>query len=142
MNADHLAMWVLDASGNPIGSPHTIPLDLAGQAASTRDGRLRAAVSSVLRLATEHRCRSILVENLDFADARKTGRETLGRGRRGKSFRRAVAGIPTRAFRTMLVGMAANHGLWVIAWIPPGHRNGGGATGNNPSNSQHERPPP
>jgi hypothetical protein len=118
VNADHLAMWVLDASGNPIGSPHTIPFDLAGHAASTRDGRLRAAVSSMLRLATEHRCRSILVENLDFADARQTGRETLGRGRRGKSFRRAVAGIPTRAFRTMLVGMAANHGLWVIAVDP------------------------
>ena len=40
-------------------------------------------------------CRSITVEDLDFVDARQVGRETLGRGRRGKRFRRTVAGIPT-----------------------------------------------
>jgi hypothetical protein len=118
LNADHLDTWVLDASGNPVGPPHTIPLDLDGQLASTRDGRLRAAISTLLRLAAERGCRSILVENLDFADARQHGRETLGRGRRAKSFRRIVAGIPTRRFRTLLVGMAANHGLWVIAIDP------------------------
>jgi hypothetical protein len=118
LNAGHLDAWVLDASGNPIGPPHTTPLDLDGLPASTRDGRLRAAITSVLRLATERGCRAILVENLDFADARQTGRETLGRGRRGKSFRRTVAGIPTRAFRILLVGMAANRGLWVIAVDP------------------------
>jgi hypothetical protein len=118
LNAGHLACWVLDASGNPVGPPHTIPLDLNGQAANTRDGRLRAAISSILRLAAESSCRSVLVENLDFADARQRGRETLGRGARGKSFRRIVAGIPTRRFRTLLVGMAANHGLWVIAVDP------------------------
>jgi hypothetical protein len=118
LNADHLAAWVLDASGNPLGKPHVIPLDLDGQPASTRDGRLRAAITAVLRLAANRGCRSILVENLDFADARRTGRETLGRGRRGKAFRRVVAGVPTRAFRALLVGMAANHGLWVIAVDP------------------------
>jgi hypothetical protein len=118
LNAGHLDAWELDASGNPVGAPHTIPLDLDGLPASTRDGRLRAAITSVLRLAAERGCRSILVENLDFADARQTGRETLGRGRRGKSFRRIVAGMPTRAFRDLLVGMAANHGLWVIAVDP------------------------
>jgi hypothetical protein len=25
LNADHLACWVLDTSGNPVGSPHTVP---------------------------------------------------------------------------------------------------------------------
>jgi hypothetical protein len=119
LNADHLDAWVLDASGNPAGPPHTVPLDLDGLPASTRDGRLRAAITAILRLAIEGGCRSILVENLDFADARRRGRETLGRGRRGKSFRRMVAGIPTRRFRDLLVGMAANHGLWVIA-VDPG----------------------
>jgi hypothetical protein len=59
------------------------------------------------------------VENLNFADARHTGRETLGRGRRGKAFRRTISGIPTRAFRDLLVGMTANSGLWVIA-VDPG----------------------
>jgi hypothetical protein len=125
VNADHLDAWVLDASGNPVGPPHTVPLDLNGQSTSTRNGRLRAAISAILRVATECGCRSILVENLDFADARQRGRETLGRGRRGKSFRRIVTGIPTRRFRDLLVGMAANHGLWVIA-VDPGWTSGWG----------------
>jgi hypothetical protein len=86
LNADHLDAWVLDPSGNPAGPPRTIPLDLDGQPASIRDGRLRAAISAILRLATADRCQSIMIENLDFADARRTGRETLGRGRRGKRF--------------------------------------------------------
>jgi hypothetical protein len=119
LNADHLAGWVLDPSGNPVGTPHTIPLDLDGQPASTRDGRLRAAVATVIRLAAAHDCQSITVEDLDFADARQVGREARGRGRRGKRFRRAVAGIPTRRFRDLLVAMAANAALWVIA-VDPG----------------------
>jgi hypothetical protein len=119
LNAGHLAGWVLDPCGNPVDTPHTVPLDLDRQPASTRDGRLRAAVATVIRLAKAAGCCSITVENLDFADARQVGRETLGRGKRGRRFRRAVAGIPTRKFRDLLVGMAANAGLWVIA-VDPG----------------------
>jgi hypothetical protein len=118
LNARHLDAWVLDAGGNPVGPPDTIPLELDGRPASTRDGRLRAATAAVLRLAIANGCQSLVVENLDFADARHSGRETLGRGRRGKRFRRMISGIPTRAFRTLLVGMATNHGLWVIAMDP------------------------
>jgi hypothetical protein len=115
LNADHLDAWVLDTSGNPLGPAHTVPLDLKGQPSSTRDGRLRAAISALLRVATERSCHSILVEDLNFADARQIGRETLGRGRRGKRFRRIVSEMPTSRFRTLLAGMAANHGLWVVA---------------------------
>jgi hypothetical protein len=118
LNAGHLDAWVLDTSGNPVGSPHTIPLDLDGQTVVCRDGRLRAAISAIFRLATDGGCRSILVENLNFADTRHAGRETLGRGRRGKSFRRVIVGMPTSRFRTLLAGMAANHGLWVVAVDP------------------------
>jgi IS605 OrfB family transposase len=118
LNADHLAGWVLDPSGNPIGAPNTIPLDLDGQPASTRDGRLRAAVTEVMRLAKASGCHSVVVENLNFADARRTGRETLGRGKRGRRFRRVVAGMPTRRFRDLLAGMAANAGVSVIAVDP------------------------
>ena len=118
LNADHLAAWVLSPAGNPLGEPHTIPLELDGQPTPTRDGRLRAAVADLLRLATANGCCSITVENLDFADARHTGRETLGRGARGRAFRRIVSGIPTRRFRDLLVGMAANAGLWIIAVDP------------------------
>jgi hypothetical protein len=42
----------------------------------------------------------------------------LGHGRRGKRFRRTIAGIPTRRFRDLLVGMATNAALWVIAVDP------------------------
>ena len=118
LNADHVAAWVLNPAGNPLGPPVTIPLELDGQPASTRDGRLRAAVAELLRLATAHDCRLLTVENLDFADARRTGRETLGRGTRGRHFRRIVSGIPTGQFRDLLVGMAANAGLWIIAADP------------------------
>jgi hypothetical protein len=119
LNAGHLDAWVLDTCGNPVGPPHTIPLELDELPASTRDGRLRATITSLLRLAKESGCRSLLVEDLNFADARQTGRETLGRGRRGKRFRRTVSGIPTRRFRDLLVGMTANDHLWVIA-VDPG----------------------
>jgi hypothetical protein len=118
LNADHVDAWVLDPQGNPVGSPQTIPLELDGLPASTRNGRLRAAITSVLGIATAHGCRSLIVEDLDFADARQTGRETLGYGRRGKRFRRTVAGIPTHRFRTMLAGMTTNHRLWVVAADP------------------------
>jgi hypothetical protein len=119
LNAEHLDCWVLDASGNPVGSPHTIPLHLDALSASTREGRLRAAIAAILRLAQTNGCRSIVIEDLDFADARQTGRETLGRGRRARWFRKTVAGMPTRRFRTFLAGMAANADLWVIA-VDPG----------------------
>ncbi|MBZ9639170.1 hypothetical protein [Streptomyces sp. PSKA30] len=117
LNANHLAAIVLDAHGNPVGEPITIPLDLTGPTA-TRDGRLRAAISDLIALARAHSCAGIAIENLGFADARATGRETMGRGRRGKTFRRTVAGIPTARFRERLRGMAHHAGLVVVAVDP------------------------
>ena len=140
LNAGHLAAWILNPSGNPFGPPVTIRLDLDGQPASTRDGRLRAAVAELLRLANADGCRSLTVENLDFADARQTGRETLGRGRRGKTFRRIVSGIPTRRFRDLLVGMAANAGLWIIAVDPAWTSVWGGRYWQQPLNQSTKRP--
>jgi hypothetical protein len=118
LNANHLDCWVVDPSGNPVGPPHTIPLDLDGLPAATRDGRLRAAVAAIIRLATRHGCLSIVLEDLNFTDARQTGRETLGRGRRGKGLRKTITGMPTRQLRERLVGMAANAGLWIVAIDP------------------------
>lgn len=118
LNADHLAACRLDASGNPVGIPVSIPLELAGLNASTRDGRLRAAITMLLDLARDTGATAIAIENLDFQDARDTGRETMGRGARGKRFRRTVHGIPTGKFRDRLVGMAANRGIYVIAVDP------------------------
>ncbi|HEY6647929.1 MAG TPA: IS200/IS605 family accessory protein TnpB-related protein, partial [Mycobacterium sp.] len=118
LNADHLACCVLDASGNPLGQPNTIEVLTAGLAASRRDGRVRAAVTALLEHAESQQCRAIVIENLDFADARSTGRETLGRGKRGKRLRRTIAGIPTSRFRDRLIAMATRRGIAVIGVDP------------------------
>jgi transposase len=118
LNAGHLACWVVDPAGNPVGQPHTIPLALDGLGTATRDGRLRAAISQLIAFARAHECRVLAIEHLDFGDVRAIGRERLGRGRRGKRVRRRVSGIPTGRFRDRLVQMCANQGLWVLAVNP------------------------
>lgn len=118
LNADHLAACVLDCSGNPVGEPVSIPVTVNGLRASRRDGRVRAAITALLDTAQQHHCPTVVVENLNFSDARATGRETLGRGRRGKTFRRTVAGIPTAKFRDRLTAMATRGGIAVIGVDP------------------------
>ena len=113
---------MVSADGNLLGAPFTVPLDLAGLPAATRDGRVRGAISTLIRTAREHGCRAIAIENLDFTEARAEGRERAGsrpsRGKQGKAFRRAVAGIPTGKFRDRLIQMTANAGLSVIVADP------------------------
>jgi IS605 OrfB family transposase len=122
VNAGHLAVAVVTPDGNMLGVPFTVPLELAGLPAATRDGRLRATVSVLIATAKDHEARTIVIEDLDFAEARAEGRERSGnrpsRGRRGRAFRRAVCGIPTGKFRDRLVQMAHNAGLAVIAVDP------------------------
>jgi hypothetical protein len=118
LNAGQLDCVVLDPSGNPVGHPVTLPLELQDHCWTTRDGRLRAAIIQLIALAKAHGCRLIAVEDLNFGDARAEGRETLGRGRAGRRLRSVVAGIPTRRFRDRLTQMCANQGLWVVAVDP------------------------
>ncbi|HLN16355.1 MAG TPA: hypothetical protein VK277_06310 [Acidimicrobiales bacterium] len=122
LNAGHLAALVLDPCGNPLGRPSSIALELDGLPASQRDGLLRAAISDVLKVALDQGCSAIVIEDLDFADAREAGRENTGRrpsrGRPGRRFRRCVAGIPTARFRARLVQMATNRALSVVAVDP------------------------
>jgi IS605 OrfB family transposase len=122
LNHGHLATWALTPDGNPAGPPVTIPLVLAGLPAPQRDGRLRAAISSLIRLARQRGCRAVVIEDLAFTAAREQGREHSGsrpgRGRPGRGFRRLVAGIPTGKFRDRLTQMAANAGISVIAVDP------------------------
>jgi hypothetical protein len=139
LNAGHLACWKIDPDGNPVGVGVDIPLALDGQPASTRDGRLREAISTLLAVAHRRGCTAIGIEDLDFADARQTGRETLGRGRRGKRFRRVVAGIPTRQFRDRLVQMAANRGLVVVAMDPGWTSKWGAAYWQRPLQARYPR---
>lgn len=114
LNADHLAVRRLDTHGNPVGAPIPIDLDVTGSSAR-RDAQVRHAISRLLHLAARYKVLAIAVEDLNFADARETGRETMGRGARGKQFRRTVAGIPAAAFRDRLAGMAATAGVTVFA---------------------------
>ena len=112
LNHGQLAAVVLDRFGNPVGTPLTIPLEVVGPPATTRDGHLREAISQLLANARKSGCLAIAIEDLDFAQARSEGREHTGRrpsrGRRGRRFRALVAGIPTARFRDRLVQMAAN----------------------------------
>ena len=67
---------------------------------SIRDGRLRAAISSLIATAKQYGARAIVIEDLDFAEARSEGRERHGnrpsRGQRGRAFRRLVGRHPDR----------------------------------------------
>jgi hypothetical protein len=122
VNAAHLAVAIIAPDGNVLGVPFTVPLDLAGLPATTRDGRLRNAISGLIATARRHGARAVVIEDLDFAGARAEGRERHGnrpsRGHRGRAFRRAVAGIPTGKFRDRLVQMTHNAGLHVIVVDP------------------------
>jgi hypothetical protein len=118
LNADHLACWTIDHHGNPVGPPVTIPLALAGLPAATRDGHVRAAISQVCAVARSRGVGAVAIEDLDFVDSRAAGRETLGRGRRGKRRRQIITGLPTGRFRDRLTQMAHNQGLWVVAADP------------------------
>jgi hypothetical protein len=122
VNAGHLAAAVLAPDGNLTGVPFTIPLSLAGLPATARDGRVRAAVSRLIATARRAGARAVVIEDLDFGRSRDHGREQTGnrpaRGRRGRGFRRLVAGIPTARFRDRLVQMTANAGLSVIVVDP------------------------
>ncbi|SDC63968.1 transposase, IS605 OrfB family, central region [Sanguibacter gelidistatuariae] len=117
LNADHLAVRRLDAHGNPVGAPIRIDLDVTGTSAR-RDAQVRHAITQLLHLAARYKVPAIAVEDLNFADARETGREMMGRGARGKLFRRTVAGIPTAVFRDRLAAMAATAGVTVFAVNP------------------------
>jgi IS605 OrfB family transposase len=117
LNDGHLAVRRLDEHGNPVGRPERINLELSGSSAR-RDAQVRHAITRVLRYTQRYGLDTIAVEDLDFADARTLGRETMGRGSRGKRFRKAVAGIPTAVFRNRLTAQAHRHGIRLFAVNP------------------------
>ena len=115
LNDGHLAVRRLDPHGNPVGRPERIEFSLTGSAAR-RDAQVRHAITRLIRYTKRHCITAIAVEDLNFADARAIGRETTGRGRRGKRFRKTVAGIPTAVFRNRLTAQAHRFGvaLWAV----------------------------
>jgi IS605 OrfB family transposase len=117
LNDGHLAVRRLDPYGNPVGRPERIEFSLTGRG-SRREAQVRHAITRLIRYAKRHRIAAIAVEDLDFADARTTGRETMGRGQRGRQFRRTVAGIPTAVFRRRLTAQTRRHGIRLYAVNP------------------------
>jgi IS605 OrfB family transposase len=117
LNDGHIALRRLDPHGNPVGAARRIDIDLSGSSAR-RDAQLRHAITRLLHYTRQHGITTIAIEDLNFADARTTGRETMGRGQRGKRFRRTVSGIPTAVFRNRLAAMAARAGIELLAVNP------------------------
>lgn len=117
LNADHVAGWVIDPAGNPVGTPVRFAVPATGSR-SQRDAQVRHMVTRILRHALNHGCRSVTIENLNFTAVVSRDAATAPRGRRGRRLRATVAGIPTGRFRHRLTQMAANLGLWVIAVDP------------------------
>jgi predicted transcriptional regulator len=117
LNDGHLAVRRLDAHGNPVGRAHRIDIDLTGPS-TRRDAHVRHAITGLIHYTRRHGLDSIAVEDLDFADARTIGRETMGRGGRGKRFRKTVAGLPTAVFRNRLSAQAHRHGIRLYAVNP------------------------
>jgi hypothetical protein len=117
LNDGHVDAAVIDAHGNVIGQPVRLDFQITGTT-THRDAQVRHVITRLTHLAQSNKCASISIENLGFTNARATGRETMGRGRRGKRFRRTVAGIPTAKFRDRLAAMATTAELSVIAVDP------------------------
>ena len=117
LNDGHLALRRLDEHGNPVGSPQRIDLDLTGSSAR-RDAQVRHAITRLIHYTLGNGVENVAVEDLDFADARTVGRETMGRGARGKRFRKTVAGIPTAVFRNRLTAQTTRHGIGLFAVNP------------------------
>ena len=101
VNHGHLAAAAVAPDGNVLGVPATIPLDLHGHPAATRDGRLRAVITALIGTAKQHGARAIVIEDLDFAGARAEGRERAREpplsGRRGRRLPAGGLGHPDRA---------------------------------------------
>ncbi|MGH3633746.1 MAG: hypothetical protein ACRDTS_06565, partial [Mycobacterium sp.] len=117
LNDGHLALRRLDTHGNPVGQPAHIAIDLTGSSAR-RDAQVRHTITRLIHYTRRHHIATIAVEDLDFADARHLGKETMGRGRRGKRFRKTVAGIPTAVFRDRLSAQASRAGIGLLAVNP------------------------
>ena len=117
LNDGHIAWAVIDAHGNVVGKTGRVDFDVSGTTSHT-DAQIRHLVTTIIKIAKTRDCQSITIENLNFSDARSKGRETMGRGKRGKKFRKKVAGIPTGKFRDRLTGMCATAGLWIIVIDP------------------------
>src|SRR5512132_248549 len=118
-----------ECGGQPARPAADDPLELEGLQASTRDGRLRAAITEVIGLAVRQGCHAILVEDLDFADARHTGRETSAAAGTASASAGSCLGSRPGSSRTCWWGWPPTPGCGWWRSTRPGPRYGAGATG-------------
>jgi IS605 OrfB family transposase len=112
-NADHLAVAVIDASGNPLAKEcRTIPLPLYGATGDQAKALMGDAVREVIDLAIESGL-PIVIEDLDFGQ-KKTELRELGDARRA----RMLSGLSVAQFRQMLVTRAHRKGVRVVVVNP------------------------
>ena len=114
LNAGWIAAPAVDVCGNPCGAPVTIMIAQHGGTA-VRLGQLRAAVGGLLAVAAGAGALRSVSSTSTSPTLGAAAARPVGRGRRGKGFRRQVADIPTAKFKATLTAMAPNRGLAVIA---------------------------
>jgi IS605 OrfB family transposase len=117
LNDGHLALRRLDEHGNPVGKAARIDVELSGTS-TRRDAHLRHAITKLIHYTLRHGIGTIAVEDLNSTDARTIGRETMGRGQRGKRFRKTVASMPTAVFRNRLSAQTSQYGIQLLAVNP------------------------
>jgi IS605 OrfB family transposase len=111
-NNDHLAAWLLDIHGNPVGAPHRFLYDLSGSA-DHRDAQIRHALTRLLHWAAQSSVKAIAIEDLDFREEKT--REKHGRR---KAFRSLLSRFPTAQLRDRLISMAAELDIAVVSVDP------------------------
>jgi hypothetical protein len=128
LNDGHLAVRRLDKHGNPAGRPERISFALTGSS-TRRDAQVRHSITCLIRYCQRHHINTIAVEDLDFADARATGRETMpGNRYPGNGPQQPPTSVTVHVHLSAdAAGMhAAGHeffraanGVWLTASVPP-----------------------
>ena len=112
-NADHLAIAIVDASGNPIAKEcRTIPVPTYGASIAQTKALLGDAVRDIVDLAIE-RGLPVVIEDLDFSQ-KKTELRELDEARRA----RMLSGLAVSQFRQMIVTRAHRKGVRIVVVNP------------------------
>lgn len=113
LNYDHLAVAVLDESGNPVGAGHRIMFDSSGSGSHTL-AQVRHAVTVLSKLSRRVGAGVWVIEKLDGFSNGKSRVDNNGGGR----FRKLVSNIPASVFRQEFARVAYNLGV-VLREVPP-----------------------
>ncbi|MCE6958821.1 IS200/IS605 family accessory protein TnpB-related protein [Cereibacter sphaeroides] len=117
VNADHLALALIDSFGNPTGS-FRIELPLRGRSAGHRAALIGDAAAQVTALARKHEA-AIVLEHLDFAKKkRELGQARARRTAKGRAHARMLSAFAYGAVREGISRRAARLGIAVRSVNP------------------------